>query len=257
MQYNTILLESINYIYTIKLNRPEKRNAISKQLLSELEDCLTELQSSGARVLILTGVGESFCAGADLKERMGMTEPEIISFLDSFRRTLDRLEQLSFPTIAAFNGDAFGGGLEIALACDFRYMSTNAKIGLTETKLGIIPGAGGTQRLSRLIGTSKAKEMIFAGKRVGYEKAFQDGLINGYAEPSSLSEYVNSIAREIASSSPLSVKLSKQSMEGVFMSLNEGLDLERKLYLQTLSSRDRLEGLKAFQEKRQPIFTGE
>lgn len=256
----TTILNIENHIAIITFNRPESSNAVNRELLSSFLKNLQEISNnSSVRVLFLQGAGNKvFCAGADLKERATMSEKEVIQFLDMFRYTCSYLENISLPTVCVLNGDAYGGGLEIALCCDLRIMANEAKIGLTETKLGIIPGAGGTQRLSRLIGVSRAMELIFSARRIDSEKAFQLGIVNSIADRSNLSALTQSYAEEISSSAPIAVRMAKKAIKNGFtQDLNNALDMERACYLQTLKTKDRNEALTAFKEKRKPNFIGE
>lgn len=256
----TTLLTIENHVATITLNRPEASNAVSKEMLSSFLKHLQEVSMNNSfRVLFIVGAGEKvFCAGADLKERAGMTEKEVIQFLDLFKYTCNYLESLLIPTIAILNGDAYGGGLEIALCCDMRLMANEAKIGLTETKLGIIPGAGGTQRLSRLIGISRAMELIFTARRIDSLKAFELGIVNIKIDRVELSSLKQSYAEEISSSAPIAVRMAKKAIKnGIGQDMNLALDIERACYLQTLKTKDRDEALAAFKEKRKPNFIGE
>ena len=175
----TILMERQNNIAIITLNRPEAANAFSKQMLFELQETLSEIKYDPMiRTVIITGSGERvFCAGADLKERSTMTAIEVKQTVSLIRQVINDVEQLPMPVIAALNGVAFGGGLELALACDIRVAAAAAKVGLTETSLAIIPGAGGTQRLPRLIGLGKAKELIYTAKRIDAYEALDIGIV--------------------------------------------------------------------------------
>jgi len=256
----TTILRIENHIATITFNRPESSNAVNRDLLSSFLKNLQEISNDNSvRVLFLQGAGEKvFCAGADLKERASMTEKEVIQFLDMFRYTCNFLENLPFPTIAVLNGDAYGGGLEIALCCDMRLMANEAKIGLTETKLGIIPGAGGTQRLSRLIGVSRSMELIFSARRIDGENALRLGIVNAITDRVNISALTACYAEEISSSAPIAVRMAKKAIKNGFaQDLNQALDMERACYLQTLKTKDRNEALAAFKEKRKPNFMGE
>lgn len=252
-----------NSIGILQIHSPETRNAISREILRELNSTVQAIQDQKStdrpRVLILQGVhGIAFSAGADLKERATMSEDEVWDFLDRFREFLHLLENLPIPTIASIGGVALGGGLEIALACDLRVASDSAVLGLPEAKLGIIPGAGGTQRLSRLIGGSKAKELIFTGRRLSGEDALRWGIVNHVSALAHLDEKVLELAREIAESAPVSLRAAKKAIqEGMDISLEKGFDLERVCYKSTISTKDRNEALVAFREKRKPIFIGE
>ena len=242
----------------ITIDRKDKSNAISRSLLNKLHDEIIG-SMKGIRCLLITGAGEKvFCAGADLEERKDMSKNDIITFLDKFRSTLAFLESISVPTIASLNGSAFGGGLELALACDIRLAHDESFLGLTETKLGIIPGAGGTQRLSRLIGLSKAKDLIFRGAKINSMEALELGIVNKVFKKESYFDEVKNYTDQILTSAPLSVQFSKKALvNGYSVDLEEGLDIERQEYLKTLDTKDRLEALEAFREKRSPFFRGE
>ncbi len=242
----------------ITIDRKDKSNAISRSLLNKLHDEIIG-SMKGIRCLLITGAGEKvFCAGADLEERKDMSKNDIITFLDKFRSTLAFLESISVPTIASLNGSAFGGGLELALACDIRLAHDESFLGLTETKLGIIPGAGGTQRLSRLIGLSKAKDLIFRGAKINSMEALELGIVKKVFKKESYFGEVKNYTDQILTSAPLSVQFSKRALvNGYSVELEEGLDIERQQYLKTLDTKDRLEALEAFREKRSPFFRGE
>ncbi|MCB1178612.1 MAG: enoyl-CoA hydratase/isomerase family protein [Leptospiraceae bacterium] len=247
-------------IATLTFNRPQKSNSISRALLNSFQINLQKVfDSEKLRVLIIKGEGEkAFCAGADLEERKSMSEEDIFSFLDQFRDTLLLLEEIPIPTISAINGAAFGGGLEIALACDIRLMKSDVFIGLTETKLGIIPGAGGTQRLSRIAGISNALSLIYRGKKMNAEEALKYGVVNEVFEASEYFEKVKEFINEIISSAPIAVRLARKAIrKGYFENLQKALDTERDFYKETLKTKDRLEALNAFKEKRKPDFKGE
>ncbi|MBE7412711.1 MAG: enoyl-CoA hydratase-related protein [Leptospiraceae bacterium] len=249
-----------NNIALLYLNSPENRNAISRSLLNSFDLSLDNITSNkNIRVLIITSSNDkAFCAGADLKERALMTENDIIQFLDNMKKLFLKLENFPIPTIAAINGDAYGGGLEMALSCDIRIISEHAKIGLTETKLGIIPGAGGTQRLTRIIGESKTKELIFTARRINSIDAEKFGIVNYAYSKDSMLEKSILLAKEISTSAPIAVSLAKLAItEGIGNTIVEALDIERKYYLKTLDTKDRKEALVAFKEKREPIFKGE
>lgn len=241
------------------LNRPEQRNAISQSLLAEMEGALSGLNpQNGLRGLIITGSASAFCAGADLKERATMSQEDVHSFLDRMGRLFRQLETLSVPTLVAINGFCFGGGLEMALCADFRMATEDARMGLTETSLGIIPGAGGTQRLPRIIGQAKAREMILSAERIEATTALQLGLVRELAADSdSLRRSALNWMQKVCENAPLSLVLARQAIEkGMEMSLEDGLKLERELYERTLETEDRLEALQAFKEKRKPRFQG-
>ncbi|MBI3182323.1 MAG: enoyl-CoA hydratase/isomerase family protein [Myxococcales bacterium] len=236
-----------------------RRNAISRAMLGELE-ALVERVSMGRHVrsVVLTGAGEkAFCAGADLKERSTMTEEEVRAFLESLRRTFRALERSDCVFVAAINGVAFGGGTELALSCDLRVAAPHAELGLTEVKLGIIPGGGGTQRLCRLVGAGRAKDLILSGRRVSAAEALALGLVERVAPEGRLLQSAIELAEAIAQNAPLAVAAAKHAIdEGLGLPLDQALEIEQQSYQLTLKTEDRLEGLRAFHEKRPPRFVG-
>lgn len=244
----------------IVLNQPHKSNALSVELLKELQQTLQLFKvNPSIRCIIITGSGEkAFCAGADLKERLDMNQKQVGEAVRLIKETISIIEKMPQPTIASINGAAFGGGLELALACDIRVASYHARMGLTETSLGIIPGAGGTQRLPRLIGISKAKELIYTARRIDAGEALLIGLINQIAELEDLETVSFTIARQIAANAPIAVMEAKKAIDrGIETDLIHGLQIEEWSYQVTIPTKDRLEGLKAFSEKRKPVYTGE
>ncbi|MED1419911.1 enoyl-CoA hydratase [Bacillus smithii] len=245
-------------IAIIILNRPEAANALSKQLLSELKQLLQTVKGQNdIQTVIITGSGPFFCAGADLKERKGMDEEEVKQAVQQIRSIINELENVPQPTIAAINGAAMGGGLELALACDIRIAAQDAKLGLTETSLGIIPGAGGTQRLPRLIGKGRAKELIFAARKISGAEAETLGLVEYAVEAERVLEKAFELAKEFVENAPLSLRQAKIAVnKGMETDIMTGLKIEELAYNALLNSSDRIEGLKAFQEKRQPRYTG-
>jgi len=236
-----------------------RRNAISRAMLKELGEHVARVSSGRqVRAVVLTGAGDkAFCAGADLKERSTMSEPEVRAFLEGLRETFRKLETSDCVFIAAINGAALGGGTELSLACDLRVAAPGAELGLTEVKLGIIPGGGGTQRLSRLIGPGHAKELILTGRRVGAAEALSLGLVQRVAPEGKLLEVATELAETIAGNAPIAVAAAKHAIEeGYSLELPKALKLELEKYELTLKTEDRLEGLKAFAEKRPPKFQG-
>jgi enoyl-CoA hydratase/carnithine racemase len=214
--------------------------------------------------LIITGAGgddpkkASFSTGADLKERRTMSPDQVRRFIFTIRNVFTSVEQLRVPVIAAINGFAFGGGTELALACDLRIASSNVVMGLTETSLAIIPGAGGTQRLPRIVGISKAKELIFTARRITAQTALEIGLVNKVVEPGKLIESACELAQEIAANGPIAVAQAKFAINcGMDAPLSVALPLESKAYEVIIPSKDRVEALTAFAEKRKPNFKGE
>jgi enoyl-CoA hydratase/carnithine racemase len=252
-------------IAILTLNRPEAMNCFNFDLLQAIADVIREANfDMGLRCIVITGAGgedpkkAAFSTGADLKERRTLTPDQVRRFIFTIRNTFTAVEQVRVPVIAAINGFAFGGGMELALACDIRIASKNAVMGLTETSLAIIPGAGGTQRLPRIIGVAKAKELIFTARRIDAETALSLGLLNRVVEPGQLMPAALEIAREIAKNGPIGVAQAKFAINnGMEASLGVALPLESKAYEVTIPTTDRLEALAAFAEKRKPVFKGE
>ncbi|WP_026695780.1 enoyl-CoA hydratase [Peribacillus kribbensis] len=247
-------------VAVITLNRAEAANALSREMLRELDRLLDGIEfNPGIRGVILTGSGEkAFCAGADLKERAGMNDREVKETVALIGKVVTKLERLPQPTAAAINGACFGGGLELALACDIRMAADSAKMGLTETSLGIIPGAGGTQRLPRLIGISRAKELIYTARRINAQDALTYGLISYAAPQEDLLDRAMELMLEISKNGPIAVQQAKKAIDlGGQGDLETGLSIEKICYSVTIPTRDRQEGLLAFKEKRQPQYTGE
>jgi enoyl-CoA hydratase/carnithine racemase len=237
----------------IILDRPDARNAFSRALVDELRAAVAEAR--GCRLVAITGAGDkAFSAGADLKERRGMSAGETRVFLGDLNALMNEVAALPGLTVAAVNGAAFGGGCELALSCDLRVMAPEAQIGLTEVTLGIIPGAGGTQRLARLLGPAKAKELILLGKRLSAAEALAAGLASQVGDPAAI---VARLAQEIEGAAPLAVAAAKRAIdEGIALPLAGGLAVERRCYETTLDTEDRREGLAAFAEKRKPVYRG-
>ncbi len=242
----------------VTIDRADARNALSKAVNLEMLALARQFADDRElRAVVITGAGEqAFCAGADLKERRGVPAAESRPYIDAISGAIDAWARLPQATIAAMNGSAYGGGLELALACDFRICVDTAELGLTEVKLGIMPGAGGTQRLPRLIGVSAAKELILLGRRISAARAAALGLVT-LAPAGGLRRVVDELLAELAGCAPRSVAMAKAAIErGMDASLDEGLQIERQCYDVTLFSEDRDEGLRAFAEKRPPRFTG-
>ena len=245
----------------LTIARPEASNALSRGVVDGLRAQLKQLASDASvRAVVLTGAGDKvFCGGADLKERRGMTPAETRNFLDDLNALMNELEALPLPTIAAIAGGAFGGGLELALCCDFRLASPGIQLGLTEVRLGIIPGAGGTQRLPRLIGLARAKQVILTGQRFSAERAAALGLCDLCAAPgpAALADAVAALVSELSQAAPISVRQAKEALQGgLSLPLGQGLEHERRCYEVTLLTEDRQEALRAFAEKRPPVFQG-
>jgi methylglutaconyl-CoA hydratase len=243
----------------LTLSRPESMNSLNTELLVALKDaCGTLSSDKSISVVIVTGAeAKTFCAGADLKERKGMNEQQTLDYLELIRETFFAIEQLPQVVIASINGSAYGGGTELALACDLRIMVKQATLSLPEVGLGIIPGAGGTQRLSRLIGLSMAKEIILTAVPITAERAFNVGLVHKLVANDLKAETL-SWATNIAYAAPLALRCAKQAIEeGYEKSLIEGMAIELENYKKLLPSQDRQEALKSFSEKRPPHFTGQ
>jgi enoyl-CoA hydratase/carnithine racemase len=237
-----------------------RRNSITRAMLSRLA---AELQrAAGSRPLrcvVVTGAGDrAFCAGADLKERAGMSEPEVHRFLSDLRAALRAIETSPKVFVAAINGAALGGGLELALACDLRVMSDAAEVGLPEVGLGIIPGGGGTQRLAREIGVARAKDLVLTARRLGAVDALGWGLVSRTAPPDRLRAEAIALAELVARNAPVSLRQAKRAIDdGLHLPLDEALAHEARMYQDCLQTEDRREALRAFAEKRRPVFKGE
>jgi enoyl-CoA hydratase/carnithine racemase len=244
----------------LTLARPARSNALSRSLLLELGRAGAELATDAdARAVVLTGAGErAFCAGADLKERAAMSDAEVRRQLELYRSCLGWLGTLDVPVVAAVNGAALGGGLELALCCDLRVAASNAVFGLPETSLGIIPGAGGTQRLPRVVGLGRALEMTLLGRRVDAATALAWGLVHEVVSPGAdLVDATLSYLAPVLEGAPLAQRAALRAIrEGTSLSLSAGLELERAYYEQCLTSADRKEALAAFAERRRPKFQG-
>ena len=256
---NTVLLELEGGVALVTLNRPDQMNSISVALLDSLHGIFSELRfNEDLRAVIVTGAGDkAFCAGADLKERAGMTQAEVRRFIQTIRQTFTLVEECPVPVIAAVNGAAFGGGTELALASDIRIVSVTAKLGLTETSLAIIPGAGGTQRLPRIIGTARAKEMIFTAERIDAQKALSYGLANRVTKPADLLPEARAMAARIAENGPVAVRVAKRAIDkGMQTDIATAMVIETTCYDITIPTEDRVEGLTAFREKRKPAYKG-
>jgi enoyl-CoA hydratase/carnithine racemase len=246
-------------IAVVTLQRPEAANSMSLQMLSELQEILEQLQANPSiRCVVVTGQGEkAFCAGADLKERANMDTVEVRRTVSIIRRVIDGFAALPMPVIAAVCGVALGGGTELALACDIRFAAKQAVFGLTETSLGIIPGAGGTQRLPRQIGKGRAKELIYTAKRITAQEAETLGLVEYVVDKEVLMDKVVEMARQITQNAPIAVTQAKKAIDnGTEVDLETGLMIEQLAYEITIPTSDRLEGLKAFKEKRTPQYKG-
>lgn len=243
----------------VTLNRPAAMNAFNYDLLDELESIVDKLRcDSTVHLVLFTGAGErAFSVGADLKERKTLTDVQVMRNLNKIGDVFTAIERLPQPTIAMMNGYAFGGGMELALACDFRIAADTTVMGLTETGLGIIPGAGGTQRLPRLIGEAKALELILTAKRLTAEEAMTCGLVTRVAEADALIDTTADFAERILANAPIALQQAKFAVRnGMNVDLQTGLTIERKAYEITIPTEDRVEALDAFTDKRKPNFKG-
>jgi enoyl-CoA hydratase/carnithine racemase len=254
-----VLVERRGGTLLLTLNRPERANALSRELVEALEAALTAAAADGSwRVCLLAAVGDkAFCAGADLKERAAMSEEQVRSFVPRLQALASQLAGLDRPTIALVQGAALGGGLELALACDLRIAADEATLGLPEVQLGIIPGAGGTQRLARLVGAAKAKELIFMARRLSGPEAVAAGVANASVPRAALLETGLAWAESVAKGAPLALIAAKRAIdEGIALPLAAGLAVERACSAPLVETADRVEALTAFREKRAPRFEG-
>lgn len=259
MEFKYIIYEKNEGVATITLNRPEALNAFSKEVVEEVLHALEDVKTDEAvRVVVFTGAGEkAFSAGADIKAMAGMTalKARELSFMGE--KLCVGLENLEKPVIAAINGYALGGGLEVAMSCDLRIASENAKMGQTEINIGLIPGWGGTQRLTRLVGMTKAKELVFTGRIIDAKTAEQIGIVNMVVPADKFRETVSQFAKDLASKAPVALKVAKALInKGSDIGLESALALEREGFGVVGSSEDLKEGVSAFTEKRKPVFKG-
>ena len=256
-EYETILTSVKENVGTIIINRPDVRNALSTQVLGDIREALADFRHDDrVRVVVFTGAGDrAFAAGADIKE---LRERTFLDALASIMQAVyDEIEDYEKPTIAAVNGLALGGGCELAMACDIRIASENARFGQPEVNLSIIPGAGGTQRLARLVGKGKATEMILTGEIIDAEEARRVGLVTQVVQPDGLMDAVRETTRAIMSKGPLAIRLAKLAIRtGFETDLKTGLVVERLAQAVLFTSEDKREGTSAFLEKREPKFKG-
>ena len=255
-----VKLEIDGPVAVVTIDRQKALNALSPQVLTELGQAFTQVaQHQGVRAAILTGAGEkAFVAGADIAEMASFTHELALAFGDLGHRTMDAIEKLPIPVIAAVNGFALGGGCELALACDFIYASEKAKFGLPEVTLGVIPGFGGTQRLTRLVGRARAKELIFTGDMIDAQKAKEIGLALDVLPAGELLAHCKKVAATIAKRGPVAVREAKKVIDaGADVSLTEGNALEKGTFAVLFKSADQKEGMKAFLEKRPAAFKNE
>ncbi len=256
MEFENIILTKENLVATIQLNRPDALNALNHKLMTELVSCLEQLDSDDSiSCIIITGNEKAFAAGADIKE---MAEAGTIGMLSKDNFSMwDRIRRIRKPVIAAVSGFALGGGCELAMMCDIIIASETAKFGQPEINIGVIPGAGGTQRLTRAVGKSRAMEMILTGGTINADDALRAGLVSRVVPVELCLEEAKKLARVIASKPPLAVELAKESvLKAHELPLKDGLEFERKNFYMLFASEDQKEGMKAFVEKRKPHWKG-
>lgn len=259
MEYKNIIYEKIGKIAIIKINRPKALNALNTETLTELIDVFTKIEDDEEiGCVILTGEGDkAFVAGADISEMMSFNSLDGKKFSEIGQNLLFKIENSKKVVIAGVNGYALGGGCELAMACDIRIASEKAKFGQPEVNLGVIPGFGGTQRLPRIVGIGRAKELIFTGDMIDAQEAYRIGLVNKIVSADNLMEEAKKIADKINSKGPIAIKLAKESInQGMQTDIVTGCMVERENFSITCSTEDQKEGMKAFLEKRKPEFKG-
>lgn len=257
MEFKNLLFENNSGVATLTINRPQSLNALNSEVLGELLCALHELEcDSSVKVVVLTGSGEkAFVAGADIKEMSAMSSYEGHQFSLKGQRVIQAMEKMNKPIIAAVNGFALGGGLELALGCDFIYASDKSRLGFPEVTLGIIPGFGGTQNLARLIGPNKTNELIFTGRIISAEKALAWGIVNELFSPEDLLLKTQEMAKIIAELGLLGIAYAKDAIaNGLTMPKEGGFRYEASLFGVLFSTEDQKEGMGAFVEKRKPVF---
>ncbi len=259
MQFENLLVEPCyeKHIALVRFNRPKELNALNRKLMEELRDALKALDDSDeVRVIVLTGNERAFAAGADIKEMAGRSAIDMVK-IDQFT-TWDQIKKTKKPIIAAVSGFALGGGCELAMTCDMIVASESAQFGQPEIKIGVIPGAGGTQRLTRAVGKARAMELVLTGKFINAEEALRMGLINRIVPVELYLGEAVKLAKEIAAMSPIAVRMAKEAvLQSYNGSLEEGLQFERKNFYMLFASEDQKEGMNAFMEKRKPDFKGQ
>ena len=259
MEYNNILFAVEEGVATMTFNRPKALNAINAETAAELLDAVNACKKDEAiRALVLTGAGDrAFVAGADISQMQSLRPQEALAFMEMGHEALRQMEIMPKPVIAAVNGFALGGGTEIALACDIRFASEKAVFGQPEILIGLIPGWGGTQRLPRIIGMGRAKELILSGAQIDAKRAYEIGLVNRILPPEQLMEEAMKFARKLAGMPRFTVKMAKHSINfGYDLALDNACRIETECCAQCFSTDDQKEGMKAFLEKRKPVFTG-
>jgi enoyl-CoA hydratase len=258
MAYENVILEIQDALAFLKFNRPKALNALNSATLDDLAAAASEIACNDAvKVVVVTGVGKAFVAGADIQEMQPMSPVEAMNFSRKGHAAISALERMGKPVIAAVNGYALGGGLEVALACDVIYASEKARLGFPEVTLGILPGFGGTQRTARLVGLARAKELIFTGKVITSGEAYEMGLVNKVVPDDQLMEAVQELAGKILSTAPVGVQLAKAAINrSVDLDIDSGLDFEADAFGICFGTEDQKEGMTAFLEKRTPTYRG-
>lgn len=259
MNFNFLKIEILDNISILNISKPQTLNALDNDLLSELDKAIDYIkQLEDVRVLIITGEGKSFVAGADIAQMSTMNTIEAKAFGEFGSRVFRKIELLPIPVIAAINGYALGGGCELALACDIRIASSKAKIGQLEVGLGITPGFSGTQRLPRLVGEGKAKELIYTARAIDAAEALSIGLINQISEPEKLMDATINMAKTIAKKAPIAIRLSKESIEnGRELDIESAIKVENNLFAICFATKDQKEGMKAFLQKKEVVWNNE
>lgn len=259
MEYKNILLAVENQVATITFNRPKVLNAVNREMMLELNNAVNKCkEDESMKAVILTGAGDkAFVAGADITESKGKSPREIMKFMELSHNTLRLMETMEKPVIAAVNGFALGGGVEISMACDVRFASDKARFGQPEILLGLIPGWGGTQRLARLIGIGRAKELIMSGEQITAQRAYEIGLVNRIFPAEQLMEETKKFTQRLAGMPSFAIKMAKYAINyGYDLALDNARNLEIQCVSQCFSTQDLKEGLAAFLEKRKPNFMG-
>jgi enoyl-CoA hydratase len=259
MGFNTITYDKGDGIGVVTLNRPKSLNALCDELIAELGTVFDEIgEDRDVAAVIITGSAKAFAAGADIKEISQIASPAVAQgFVSRIHAVFNRIEGCAKPVIAAISGFALGGGCELALACDLRIAAENAVFGLPEIKLGVIPGGGGTQRLPRLVGVGRAKELLYTGDSIDAQEAYRIGLVNKVVPPESLMDEARTMAAKLAKRPPVALKMTKLAVnEGINMDLYSAIGHESRCFEILFSTADQKEGMQAFIEKREPKFTG-
>lgn len=258
MEFKTILYSKQNGIATVQLNRPEVMNAINGELLIETGRVLDEIAADDeVKVIIVKGSDKVFAAGADIRDFVDFTPLDAHQYLDTVQVTMNKISKLSKPTIASISGFALGGGCELAMACDIRIASDTARFGLPEINLGIFPGGGGTQRLAKLVGTGKAKELILTGDIFDSQTALQLNLINYLVPQAELEQRTNKLAKKLSFKPPVALRMAKELIDlSTDVDIATGLMMEKEKFAYLFATEDKYEGMKAFIEGRKPVFKG-